>query len=178
MSNSSLRGFVHIICNIFFKVIFFNLVFKLLTKCCEQFQCYPIGSWKIYAIEFLITTCLSDIINNSVWLPTTYQWSKSKNQLQLLFISFLTIVKHNGNFWFPSKSPFSFKKWKATKNEKKILANWKEQTEEGFKCMGVPSCNFGQDWEPNYIQLQKIIQIQGKIKWLLDKFEKELSLRI
>jgi hypothetical protein len=44
--------------------------------------------------------------------------------------------------------------------------------------MGVPSCNFGQDWEPNYIQLQKIIQIQGKIKWLLDKFEKELSLRI
>jgi hypothetical protein len=96
MSKSYLKGFVHILCNIFFKAIFFNIMLKLLTKCCEQYQWYSIGLGKIQAMEFLIVAFLYDIIHNLMWSPITYQQSKSKNQFQLLFVTFPTIKKYNG----------------------------------------------------------------------------------
>jgi hypothetical protein len=53
------------------------------------------NSGKIHAMKFLIVASLSNIIHNPVRLPVTYQQSKSKNQIQLLFVSSLTIAKHN-----------------------------------------------------------------------------------
>jgi hypothetical protein len=77
MANSYFEGFIHILCNIFFKATFLNLVLKLHTKC----QWYLIGSRKICAMKFLIATCLYDIMHNLVQPPITYWRSKSKKQL-------------------------------------------------------------------------------------------------
>jgi hypothetical protein len=60
----------------------------------------------------------------------------------------------------------------------KKLANWKEHAEKGFKYIEELTWSFGQNWEPNYTQFWKTMQIQGQIKWLSDKFAKKLSSRI
>jgi hypothetical protein len=54
------------------------------------------GSNYIRAITFLIIACLSNIMHNLLRPPMTCRLSKSKNHIQLLFVSSLTKAWHNG----------------------------------------------------------------------------------